>query len=171
MKFIAINYARIFATTLNDNVNEIRRKKFIVAIVCCLLLMIYDLWKHSLCEFDWKWSISLIVVFFRTSFCKIAFIETIRKFDYWRYDCILFDFLLNLSHVNFLSFWFCIVLQSNNFAFVSFLNRLKSFDNILLCFCWNRRSINYWRNCSYFDFWWFAKRTKRSKSLFFNVEI
>ena len=45
----------------------------------------------------------------------------IRKFcwsDHWRYDCILSDFLLILSHVNFLSsFWFWMTLYSCDFAF------------------------------------------------------
>ena len=43
---------------------------------------------------------------------------------------------------------------------------------ILLCCCWNHRSINYWRRCSYFDSWYFAKRNKTIEivifALFFN---
>ena len=43
-----------------------------------LLFITYCLWEHSLCEFDWKWSIDSIVVSFWSTFAKSTFFcETI----------------------------------------------------------------------------------------------
>ena len=161
--FIAINHAKFLATTFDDNVNKIRREKFIDAIVYCLLSnSLYDLFEND--QLIQLLNNSMIV-FFLINFCKINIFVVETSFI----QCILIDFLLILSNVNSLSFfWFEIVLHIYKFSIVCFYhNRHVIFDeNILSCFCWNRRFINYWRCCSYFDFWYFAKKTKRSKSLF-----
>ena len=38
---IAINHAKFFATTFDDYVNNVRRKKIVIAIECCLIIEIF----------------------------------------------------------------------------------------------------------------------------------
>ena len=98
--------------------------------------------------------------FFMISSCKI----NIFMIETSTIQCILIDFLLILSNVNFLSsFWFWMTLYSCDFAIDAISRSLKKrhievviwlFDkNILLCFCCSRRSINFWECFWYFDFW------------------
>ena len=90
-------------------------------------------------------------------------------------QCILFDFLLVLFNVNFLSsFWFETVLHSyifRSFVIVKVVVMRFSDEKILLCFYWSHRLINSWRcldilqkkqndrsRCSRVVFWWFEYR-------------
>ena len=160
---IAISHAEFFATTLDDNVSRTRREKLIDAIVYCLLSnSLYDLFEDDQLI---QLLNSSMIVFFLISFCRINIFVVETSFI----QCILIDFLLVLSNVIILSsFWFGIVLHVYKFSIVCFYHsrHVISDENILSCFCWDRRFINYWRCCSYFDSWYFAERTERSKSLF-----
>ena len=146
MNFIAINHAKFSC----DDVWCFCQLSLSRKIHCCYRLLFM---KYSLCEFDWKWSIDSIVVRFIISFCKIHLsYKTIWIFwnsytilfvalqltlsKHKRYNCVLIDFLLILSNVNFLSFWFWTVLHSNQTRFVFLLKVVMKFPNlnILLCF-------------------------------------
>ena len=138
--------SRFFATTFDDNVNKIRREKFIDAIVYCLLSnSLYDLFENN--QLIQLLNNSIIVSFLINS-CKINVFVVETSFI----QCILIDFLLILSNVNFLSFFcFEIVLHSYKFSIAfsrwNHVLSLKSSWNFLLCFCWNQRLIH----LSYFD--------------------
>ena len=96
---IAINHAKLFATTFDDNVNKIRREKFIDVIVYCLLsISLYDV---NLIDNDQLFNCSNTALF-------VAFVIL-----------ILIECSLILLNVNFLSsFEFWIVLHLCDFAIV-----------------------------------------------------
>ena len=85
---------RMFAKFVAKNSSQkVHRRKLVVAMFfvhCLLFIETFDM----RCEFDRKWSIDLIVVFFMINFCKIVFIETIRKFD----NCIKCNLCLLRSY-------------------------------------------------------------------------
>ena len=117
----------------------------LVAKKLSLLLNVAWLLKFSLCELDWKWSKHSFVLsfaksilakstsfwwnnikFFKINSCKI----NIFAVEISMIQCILIDFLLIISNVNFLSSsWFWMTLYSCDFAVV---------DEI---FCSNQHSI------------------------------
>ena len=114
--FIAINHAKFLATTFDDNVNKIRREKFIDAIVYCLLSnSLYDLFEND--QLIQLLNNSMIV-FFLINFCKINIFVVETSFI----QCILIDFLLILSNVNFLSFFdlklYCIRINFRTCVFI-----------------------------------------------------
>ena len=136
----------------DDIVNMIRRKRLVVAIICCILFMIYCLWfmktfimriwlkminwfnccffqnQHFSCKTIWIFSNSNAILFVASQLTLSR-----RK----QYSCILIDFLLILSSVSFLSsFWFWIVLHSDKI-------RSRVFVEIT-CYCRSRHEIFFW---------------------------
>ena len=130
--------------------------------------------------FLWSIFANRLFIEIMSNFCnriRCNFVCHIFDFDCCRNvdnATILTEYLLVVSNMNFLSsFWFEIVLHSYNFSIV--------------CYCQSRHEI-FWRNYSvmlllksrfdqllrmfwYFDSWYSAEKAKRSKSLFFNVEM
>ena len=134
--FIAISHAKSFETMFDNKNDKIRREKFIDIII------VYYLWKHSLFEFEWKWSIDSIVIFFKINFYKIN-IFLVKQYEIFCNsntillvafaNLILTKCSLILLNINFSSFfWFWIILHLCDFVIVRFLDCMfllkSSFD-------------------------------------------
>ena len=84
---IAISHAKLFATTLDDNVNKTRREEFIDVIVYCLLLSLY--------EFVWKWSDRSFAVRFQNRLLQNQHFCWSRHVIFWQKCSVML--LLKLS--------------------------------------------------------------------------
>ena len=89
-------------------------------VAYCLFLIAY--WNLRYAIFDWRWSSRSIVVRLSESTSAKSTVF------YWDNTKLLTRFLLILSNLNFLSFyWFWLILRSFDFVFVRFLDRSRSF--------------------------------------------
>ena len=177
--FIATSHAKFLATTLDDNVNKTRREKFVVANAYCLIIEIFIM----RCELALRRSIDSIVELIQLLFFSWS-ISAESTFSVWnnmivsnsntmllhvaltlskrrRYNCILIDFLLILSNVNFLS----------SFSSWKSLYSLKtSCDFLFKMFCFEfllqSRSDLILKMYWYFNFLCFAMKIKWFESLF-----
>ena len=140
--FIAISHVKFLATTFDDNVNKTRREKFIDAIVYwafhCTMWICSKMIKSFICCIVVKVNFREINILFEKQyriFCIVSnavllYTLSIHVVETSTIQCILIDFSLILSNVNFLShFWFWFVLHSWCFA--------------IACFCCNHHSINF----------------------------
>ena len=93
--FIAINHTKFFATTFDDNVNKIRRRKFVDVNVRYLIV------EHSLCEFDRIDHVVRLLFVIEINFLQINFkFVTFAIFADFDFDntIVLIEFLLISSN-------------------------------------------------------------------------
>ena len=136
---IAINHARLLATTLDDNVSRARREKLVAAIACCLL-------RSSLCELDLRWSSDCFVVHSQSQLLQNQHLSTetvlnscnrIRCWSFLSHSQLWLD--LDWMSVSLIEFEILIVfLILTCIAFVRLLDRVlllrSSFDRLLRMF-------------------------------------
>ena len=158
---------------------KFRREKFVVAIVYWnfhyakltdddqLIQWLFFSWLAFAKSFSLKQYENLTIA---SNAIYVCYIRKFCRFDHWRYSCILTDFLLILSNMNFSSFvWFWIVLHSNKIRSRVFVENT--------CYCRNRHEISSWRECivmfllkSSFDqllivFWLLMIRKKKTNEI------
>ena len=180
-----------FATMLDDNVNKTRREKLVAAIVDCLIVEIFTI----RCEFDRKWSIDSIIVSSWSAFAKsTSFLwNSMKDLHDLRYSfvcCIDSSSDRNVDDTMYFD-WFSVNFIEREFSIAFLISTVSnSYNFSITCSCWSRHVIfwaeysamllskssfdmlltMYWYSNSlerfwYSDFWCFAMKTERSKSL------
>ena len=143
----------VWCKFLQNSSQKIRR-----CYVFCSLFIVYENFHYTMRNWFKIIRSFICCIVCKVNFCKINifFVETIwiswnsntilfvaltiRVVEMSTIQCILIDFLLILSNVNFLSFWFWMILYSCNFVIVQ-----KVSIQIVVCFCWNQHVICFWK--------------------------